>query len=105
MLIGEGIETVLSLVSALSLRAAAALSAGQLGAFTPPPGTAHLLIARDNDPVGERVAASLLARAREHRIRATILTPAYGDFNDDLLRLGAPALARRLHDTLKPTNL
>ncbi|MDE0388970.1 MAG: DNA primase, partial [Rhodospirillales bacterium] len=39
LVVGEGIETVLSLVTAVpSITAAAALSAGSLGAFTPPPG-------------------------------------------------------------------
>ncbi len=53
LLVGEGIETVLSIVTALpGTVAAAALSAGSLGAFAPPPGTARLVIARDNDPEG-----------------------------------------------------
>ena len=37
LLVGEGIETVLSLVAAPALPAAAALSAGSLAAFVPPP--------------------------------------------------------------------
>ena len=60
LLVGEGIETVLSLVTALpDTIAAAALSAGSLGAFTPPPGVSRLLIARDNDPEGARAAHKL----------------------------------------------
>ena len=51
LLVGEGIETVLSLVTALpDTVAAAALSAGSLGAFDPPSGVSRLVIARDNDP-------------------------------------------------------
>ena len=50
LLVGEGIETVLSLVTAVpEITAAAALSAGSLGAFAPPPGVARLVVARDND--------------------------------------------------------
>ena len=72
--VGEGIETVLSLVTAVPEITAAALSAGSLGAFSPPPGAAHLVIARENDGEGER-AARHLARLRaggrrRHRHRA-----------------------------------
>ena len=57
LLVGEGIETVLSLVTAVpEITAAAALSAGSLGAFAPPPGVARLVIARDNDMEGEQAA-------------------------------------------------
>ena len=53
LLVGEGIETVLSLVTAFpEITAAAALSAGSLGAFAPPPGLARLVIPRDNDIEG-----------------------------------------------------
>ena len=53
LLVGEGVETVLSLLCAApEITAAAALSAGSLGAFAPPPGVTHLLIARDNDCAG-----------------------------------------------------
>ena len=54
LLVGEGIETVLSLVTAVpEITAAAALSAGSLGAFAPPLGLTRLVIARDNDEEGE----------------------------------------------------
>ena len=50
LLAGEGIETVLSLVTAVpGIHAAAALSAGSLGAFEPPQDLALLVIARDKD--------------------------------------------------------
>ena len=97
LLAGEGIETVLSLVAAVpALPAAAALSAGSLAAFVPPPGTARLLIAADRDDAGRRAAATLEARALAQGIAATVLTPEHGDFNDDLAALGPPALAARL---------
>ena len=61
MAAGEGIETVLSLRSALpSLPLAAALSAGNLAALRPPPGLRRLYVARDNDAGrdrGDRIAA------------------------------------------------
>ena len=63
LLVGEGIETVLSVVAAVpEITAAAALSAGSLGAFAPPPGVARLVIARDNDVEGERAAERLARR-------------------------------------------
>ena len=85
LLVGEGIETVLSLVVAVpALPAAAALSAGSLAAFAPPPGTTRLLIAADRDAAGRRAAVTLEARALAQGIAATILTPEHSDFNDDL---------------------
>ncbi len=97
LLVGEGIETVLSIVSALpDTVAAAALSAGSLGAFAPPPGTARLVIARDNDPEGEQAAERLARRCARAGVAALIVVPEGGDFNDDLVALGSAALAARL---------
>ena len=97
LLVGEGIETVLSLVTAMpDTVAAAALSAGSLGAFAPPPGTARLVVARDNDPDGERAAERLARRCARAGVAAHVLVPDGEDFNDDLLALGSAALAARL---------
>ena len=103
LLVGEGIETVLSLVAAVpALPGAAALSAGSLAAFVPPPGTTRLLIAADRDPAGRRAAAGLEARALAQGLAAVVLVPAHGDFNDDLAALGPQALAARLAPLLGP---
>ena len=97
LLVGEGIETVLSVVTAVpEITAAAALSAGSLGAFAPPPGVARLVIARDNDAEGERAAERLARRCARAGVAATVVVPEAGDFNDDLVALGAPAFAARL---------
>ena len=97
LLVGEGIETVLSLVTAVpAIAAAAALSAGSLGAFAPPAGVARLVIARDNDPEGERAAERLARRCARAGVAALIVVPEGGDFNDDLLALGSHALAASL---------
>ena len=97
LLVGEGIETVLSVVSALpDTVAAAALSAGSLGAFAPPPGLARLIVARDNDPEGERAAERLARRCARADVAAVVLVPEGDDFNDDLVSLGPAALAVRL---------
>ena len=97
LVVGEGIETVLSLIAAVpEIDAAAALSAGSLGAFAPPPGVARMVIARDNDPDGALAAERLARRCARAGVAATIVVPVGNDFNDDLLSLGAPALRARL---------
>ena len=94
LLVGEGIETVLSLVTASpAITAAAALSAGSLGAFTPPAGTARLVIARDNDEEGGRAAERLARRCARAGVATTVIVPRGTDFNEDLLALGPAALA------------
>ena len=96
LVVGEGIETVLSLVTAVpEIRAAAALSAGSLGAFAPPPGTARLVIARDNDEDGALAAERLARRCAQAGVAATVIVPVGNDFNDDLVDLGAAALRAR----------
>ena len=102
LLVGEGIETVLSLVTAVpDTVAAAALSAGSLGAFAPPAGVARLVIARDNDPEGERAAERLARRCACAGVAALIVVPEGGDFNDDLVSLGVDALRLRLGALLR----
>ena len=97
LLVGEGIETVLSLVTAVpEITAAAALSAGSLGAFAPPPGVERLVIARDNDAEGEQAAMRLARRCARAGVAALGLVPEGGDFNDDLVTLGSHALRARL---------
>ena len=94
LLVGEGIETVLSLVTASpDITAAAALSAGSLGAFAPPPGVARIVIARDNDDEGERAALRLARRCARAGVAATVIVPRGSDFSDDLLAFGPAALA------------
>ena len=96
LVVGEGIETVLSLVTAVpEIRAAAALSAGSLGAFAPPSGLAHLVIARDNDEDGALAAERLARRCARAGVAATVIVPAGNDFNDDLVALGSAALRAR----------
>ena len=96
LLVGEGIETVLSIVTAIpDTVAAAALSAGSLGAFAPPAGVTRLVIARDNDPEGERAAERLARCCAQAGVAALIVAPTGDDFNSDLVALGAPALRAR----------
>ena len=102
LMVGEGIETVLSLLTAVpDTIAAAALSAGSLGAFAPPAGVSRLVIARDNDPDGERAAERLALRCARAGVAALTVVPEGGDFNDDLVSLGAEALRDRLGALLR----
>ena len=70
----RGIETVLSIVAAIpNTVAAAALSAGSLGAFAPPAGVTRLVIARDNDAEGERAAERLARRSTQAGVAALVV--------------------------------
>ena len=81
LLVGEGIETVLSIVTAApGVISAAALSAGSLGAFAPPGGLKRLVIARDNDSEGERAAQRLARRCARAGVAAHVIVSEYGDF-------------------------
>ena len=86
LLVGEGIETVLTLVTAIpGIHAAAALSAGSLGAFEPPQDLALLVIARDKDAEGEHAANRLQRRCVERGIPSIVIVSEHSDFNDDLI--------------------
>ena len=103
LLVGEGIETVLSVVTAVpDIASAAALSAGSLGAFAPPRGIARVVIARDHDTKGERAAVRLARRCARAGVGAAVIVPQYGNFNDDLTVLGAKALAARFASLFHP---
>ena len=97
LLAGEGIETVLSLVTAVpGIHAAAALSAGSLGAFEPPQGLTLLVIARDKDMEGGNAANRLQRRCVERSIPSIVIVPEHSDFNDDLIAIGEETLAARI---------
>ncbi len=97
LLVGEGIETVLSMVTAVpAITAAAALSAGGLGAFTPPAGIARLVVARDNDAAGESAALRLRRRCAAMGVDCAVVVSETSDFNEDLVILGPQALAARI---------
>jgi Toprim domain len=81
---GEGIETMLSLLSS-SLR--------------------RLYIARDADAAGDMVQATLLNRAQAAGIEAIPLSPRLGDFNEDLHIFGLDALRAALRLQLVPEDV
>ncbi len=106
MTVGEGVETILSLRSALpNMPMAAALSANHLGAFLFPESLRRIYVSRDNDAAGDRAFAVLTERAGEAGIEALSLMPALRDFNDDLRHLGLDDLRAALRVQLVPEDV
>src|SRR4029077_19533183 len=84
LVVGEGIETMLSLRCALpAMPMAAALSANHLAAVLLLT-LRRLYIARDADAAGDMALAALTERADAAGIEALALSPEAGDFNEDL---------------------
>ena len=103
MAVGEGIETILSVRTLLpNLPMAAALSAAHLAVIAFPPGLRRLYIVRDNDPAGDRARDSVASRAASVGIEAIVLSPALGDFNEDLRAFGVDAVRAELRCLLAP---
>lgn len=105
MAAGEGIETTLSLRCALpDMAMAAALSAAHLAAILFPPTLRRLYVIRDADPAGDGARDTLLGRASTDGIEAIVLSPAMGDFNEDLRHFGLDALRKEIADQLIRTD-
>ena len=86
---GEGIETVLSVLTAYpASNGAATLSAAGLGALDPPQGQ-RIAIARDRGPEG-------IAATDPAGNTFRILPPLLKDFNDDLVAFGPEGIRRGL---------
>ena len=97
MAAGEGIETVLSLLSLFpSLPMVAALSAAHLAALLLPPSLRRLYVLRDNDAAGEFAEDRLRERCREMGIDCRTLLPAANDLNADLCAAPFSAVRRRM---------
>jgi hypothetical protein len=106
MAAGEGLETMLSLRSALpALPMLAGLSANHLAAILFPGTLRRLYIARDRDPAGGLAVATLTERAQSAGIEVLTLTPALGDFNEDLRELGVKELRAALRMQLAPEDV
>ncbi|MBB4000155.1 DUF7146 domain-containing protein [Aureimonas pseudogalii] len=96
---GEGVETMLSIGTALPrLPLAACLTATHLSLFEVPTIVEELWVCRDNDEAGERALHQLFQRLEEAGRSITVreIVPVLGDFNDDLSAWGAEALRTRL---------
>lgn len=99
--VGEGLETVLSLRMVLpKMPMVACLSAGNLGAFVPPPGLRRLYIALDDDRAGRLAASRLADRARNLGVGVHFIWSQCGDANDDLRRLGFDAFRKSVASQL-----
>ncbi|WP_292532374.1 toprim domain-containing protein [Methylocystis sp.] len=97
VLVGEGIETVLSIKSALpEWPMVAALSAGHLAAWEFPSGLRRLIIACDNDDAGHRAARRLKERAEAVGSDARMICSLRADFNSDRRVMSAEAFRKRL---------
>lgn len=106
MAAGEGIETMLSLRQVLpDMAMAPALSAAHLAAILFPPALRRLYIVRDDDPAGDGARDILIERANAEGIEAIPLSPALGDFNEDLRRLGIDALRAGVRVQLAPEDV
>jgi hypothetical protein len=106
MAVGEGIETMLSLRQVLpGMAMAPALSAAHLAAILFPITLRRLYIVRDNDPAGDGARDSLIERANADGIEAIPLSPALGDFNEDLRTLGIGALRAGVRIQLAPQDV
>ena len=106
MAAGEGIETVLSLRSAIPIMPViAALSANHLAALLLPATLRRLYVARDRDPAGDAVMAALTDRAQASGIEPIGLLPTRGDFNEDLQQLGIDDLRAALRVQLLPEDV
>lgn len=106
MAVGEGLETMLALRSALPhLPMLAALSANHLAAILLPATLRRLYIARDRDPAGDLAVATLNEWAQSAGIEALTLTPALGDFNEDLRHFGVDELRAALRVQLAPEDV
>ncbi len=103
MAAGEGIETILSLrMVAPRMPMIAALSAAHLAAILFPATLRRLYIVRDDDPAGDSARDGLVERAAAAGIDAIVLSPALGDFNEDLRLLGIVALGANIRVQLAP---
>lgn len=102
LIVGEGLENVLSVGTALPEDdLASCLTANHLGLFIPPPGLKRLWIARDNDDAGEGAASRLRKRAEAADIWVGDLVPVGEDFNLDLKVRGVDQLCRDLNAAMK----
>lgn len=83
VMVGEGIETCLSVAQACGIPTWAALSASGLKAVNLPPGITRLTILADGDPTGEAAAQAAAQRWRlTVRTVRIVRAPTGRDFND-----------------------
>lgn len=101
MAAGEGIETMLSLRTAMpAMSMIAALSAAHLVALIPPPQLRRLYIATDRDAAGRDAASRLVERLSALSIETVEVSSQRKDFNEDLIADGVTMFAAQIADQL-----
>jgi putative DNA primase/helicase len=90
LVVAEGVATALSAAEQFQAPAWALLGAGNLAAWSPPPGVRAVLIAGDRGRPGERAAAALCARLRGLGVVCQVRLPPspFGDWNEAALAKG-----------------
>ena len=100
-MVGEGIETVLSVTTALPGSAGiATLSSSVMAGIAIPDSIGRVLIAVDRDKAGYPAALTLETRLREEDRPVRLILPQRNDFNDDLMALGAAGLREHIQAQL-----
>lgn len=103
--IGEGLETMLSLRAAVRrMPIVAALSANHLAGLHLPSGLRRVYVAVDADAAGASAASAIEARYAGAGFAMVRLRPARGDFNEDLLAFGRRALQSHVAAQLAPAD-
>tara|TARA_R110000744_G_scaffold100087_1_gene193035 strand:+ start:2150 stop:3196 length:1047 start_codon:yes stop_codon:yes gene_type:complete len=106
LIVGEGLENILSVGTALpEFDLASCLTATHLGLFIPPPRIKRIWIARDNDEAGRNASKKSRNQLESRGITCGYLVPNMGDFNDDLRAFGRDALRRSLLGSMKAQGL
>ena len=103
LVVGEGIETVLSVLEFRSeLPGVACGSAAHLAGFEPPEETRRLFIAADRGEAGMNAADQLQERCKERGIEVIVAPPPEGmnDWNDALQELGREETKAALDQSL-----
>ena len=99
--VAEGIETTLSVVTACSIPAWAALSAGGIKNLLLPPEATQVIVCADHDAngVGERAARAATARwlAEGRRVRIAMPPERGSDFNNVLTGRAAASVSEGRH--------
>lgn len=105
VIVGEGIETMLSVKAALPwMPVAAALTANHVMAFEWGRSVRRLYVAADNDGPGLRAAAHLAARAETQGIAVAQLVPRGEDWNAYLVAKGVSSIRQGLMALLDPAD-
>jgi hypothetical protein len=100
LIVGEGVETVLSVMQATGKPGWAAMSAGNLADLDLPKNVRDITLLADNDKAGERATLIAALRWRAEGRETRIARPPEGlnDFNDVLMRGRTARTAGGRHD-------